>query len=55
VLTTDVPTFLRMGIGAVSQARAILTGRMRAGGRRPWLAARARSLFPPIPHGGVAR
>jgi putative sterol carrier protein len=55
VLTTDVPTFLRMGIGALSQARAVLTGRMRAGGRRPWLAGRVNRLFPPIPHGGVGR
>jgi hypothetical protein len=55
VLTSDVPTFLRMGIGAVSQARAVLTGRVRAGGRRPWLAAKVDRLFPPIPHGGVGR
>lgn len=55
VLRTDVPTFLRMGIGAVSQARAALTGRMRVGGRKPWLAAKVNKLFPPIPHGGVGR
>lgn len=55
VLTTDVATFLRMGIGVVSQGRAVLTGRMRAGGRRPWLAASVNRLFPPIPHGGVGR
>jgi putative sterol carrier protein len=52
-ITADPQTFLRMGIGVVSQRRAVLTGRLRAGGRRPWLATAVTRLFPPIPHGGV--
>jgi putative sterol carrier protein len=36
-LTADPQTFLRVGIGVVSQLRAALTGKMRAGGRKPWL------------------
>lgn len=55
VVRSDVPTFLRLGIGTVSQARAALTGRVRVGGRKPWLAGRTARLFPPLPHGGVAR
>jgi putative sterol carrier protein len=55
VVRSDVPTFLRMGIGTVSQVRAALTGRVRVGGRKPWLAGRTTRLFPPLPHGGVAR
>lgn len=54
-LTSDVPTFLRLGIGVLSQPGAVLTGRMRAGGRKPWLAGKVNRLFPPIPHGGVGR
>ena len=53
-MTADPETFLRMGIGVVSQLRATLTGKIRAGGRKPWLAMRVTKLFPPIPHGGVA-
>jgi len=52
-ITTDPQTFLRLGIGVVSQTRATLTGKLRAGGRRPWLALATNRLFPPIPHGGV--
>jgi hypothetical protein len=52
-LTSDPQTFLRMGIGVVSQVRATLTGKVRAGGRKPWLAMATNRLFPPIPHGGV--
>lgn len=53
-MTADPQTFLLMGIGVVSQLRATLTGKVRAGGRKPWLAMRVTKLFPPIPHGGVA-
>ncbi len=54
IITADPQTFLRVGIGVVSQLRAALTGKMRAGGRKPWLARALPRLFPPIPHGGVA-
>lgn len=54
-ITADPQTFLRMGIGTVSQLRAMLTFRVRASGRKPWLASATSRLFPPIPHGGVAR
>jgi hypothetical protein len=53
-ITADPQTFLRFGIGVVSQLRATFTGRMRAGGSKPWLAFAVNRLFPPIPHGGVA-
>lgn len=52
-MTSDPQTILRLGIGVVSQLRATLTGRLRAGGRKPWLALATNRLFPPIPHGGV--
>lgn len=52
-MTSDVQTILRLGIGVVSQLRATLTGKLRAGGRKPWLALATNRLFPPIPHGGV--
>jgi putative sterol carrier protein len=54
-ITADPQAFLRYGIGVVSQLRATLTGKMRAGGRKPWLAFGLNRLFPPIPHGGVAK
>jgi hypothetical protein len=54
-ITADPQTFLRMGIGVVSQRRAALTLKLRATGRRPWLVTALPRLFPPIPHGGVAR
>jgi putative sterol carrier protein len=53
-LTADPQTFLRVGIGVVSQLRATLTGKLRAGGRKPWLGFATTRLFPPVPHGGVA-
>lgn len=54
-MTADPQTFLLVGIGVVSQLRAALTGKLRAGGRKPWLASAFPRLFPPVPHGGVAR
>lgn len=54
-ITADPQTFLRVGIGVVSQLRAALTGKLRAGGRKPWLGFAVPRLFPPIPHGGVAK
>ena len=54
-MTADPQTFLLVGIGVVSQVRAAMTGKLRAGGRKPWLAVAIPRLFPPVPHGGVAR
>ena len=53
-ISVDPQTFLGLGIGVVKQSRAVLTGRMVAYGRKPWLAARFPLMFPPVPHGGVA-
>lgn len=52
-LSADPQTFLRLGIGVVSELRALATLKIRARGRRPWLARATTRLFPPIPHGGV--
>jgi putative sterol carrier protein len=54
-ITSDPKTFLRYNIGAYSQTRAVLTGKMRAGGRKPWLALANSRFFPLTSHGGVAR
>ena len=54
-MSSDPQTFLLAGIGVVSQLRAAMSGKLRAGGRKPWLAFAFPRLFPPIPHGGVAR
>jgi putative sterol carrier protein len=54
-MTAAPHTFLLVGIGVVSQLRAALAGKLRAGGRKPWLASAFPRLFPPVPHGGVAR
>jgi len=53
-VTADPETFVRLGIGVVSQGRAILTGKMVATGRKPWLATAIKRVFPDVPHGGVA-
>jgi hypothetical protein len=52
-LGVDPVAFLLTTIGALPQWRAVLTGKMLAWGRRPWLAARLNSLLPRVPHGGV--
>jgi hypothetical protein len=54
-MTADPQTFLLVGIGTVSQLRATLIGKVRVGGRKPWLALAFPRLFPPVPHGGVDR
>jgi hypothetical protein len=36
-LTYDPPTFNLMSFGRIGRGRAILSGRVRIGGRRPWL------------------
>ena len=52
---TLLSALLLVGIGTVSQLRATLTGKLRVGGRKPWLASSFPRLFPPVPHGGVLR
>jgi uncharacterized protein (TIGR03083 family) len=45
VITADPSAFLLVGYGRVGQWSQILRGRLRAGGRRPWLALRFSSLL----------
>lgn len=50
----DPVAFLLVTLGVMPQWRAILTLKMRAWGRRPWLAQRISTLIPRVPHGGTA-
>jgi hypothetical protein len=45
VITADPVTFLLIGFGRVSQLPQILRGKLRAGGRKPWLAAKFGTLL----------
>lgn len=45
VITADPVTFLLIGYGRVPQWPQILRGHLRAGGRKPWLAAKFGSLL----------
>jgi hypothetical protein len=45
VITADPVTFLLIGMGRVPQLRQLLRGRLRAGGRKPWLAAKFGTLL----------
>lgn len=45
VITADPVTFLLLGYGRVPQWPQILRGRLRAGGRKPWLAAKFGTLL----------
>lgn len=45
IITADPVTFLLIGYGRVPQLPQIIRGRLRAGGRRPWLAAKFGSLL----------
>lgn len=45
VITADPAAFLLVGYGRVGQWSQILRGKLRAGGRRPWLAPRFSSLL----------
>jgi hypothetical protein len=47
VITADPVTFLLVGYGRAGQWAQILRGKLRAGGRRPWLALRFSSLLTP--------
>jgi uncharacterized protein (TIGR03083 family) len=52
--SVDPIAFLLVTIGVMPLWQAALTLKMRAWGRRPWLAARIPKIFPAVPHGGVA-
>ncbi|ODR11620.1 hypothetical protein AWC26_20215 [Mycobacterium shimoidei] len=45
VITADPVTFLLLGFDRVPQWPQILRGRLRAGGRKPWLAAKFATLL----------
>ena len=45
VITADPVTFLLIGFGRVPQLPQILRGKLRAGGRKPWLAAKFGTLL----------
>jgi hypothetical protein len=45
VITADPVAFLLLGFGRIGQWSQILRGRLRAGGRKPWLAMRFASLL----------
>ena len=45
VITADPVTFLLLGLGRVPQLPQLLRGRLRAGGRKPWLAAKFGTLL----------
>jgi hypothetical protein len=45
VITADPVTFLLVGFGRVSQLPVVLRGKLRAGGRKPWLAAKFGTLL----------
>ena len=45
VITADPVVFLLLGYGRITQWPQIIRGRLRAGGRKPWLAMRFSSLL----------
>jgi putative sterol carrier protein len=45
VITADPVTFLLIGMGRVPQLPQLLRGRLRAGGRKPWLAGKLGTLL----------
>ena len=45
VITADPVTFLLLGLNRVPQLPQLLRGKLRAGGRKPWLAARFGTLL----------
>jgi hypothetical protein len=45
VITADPVAFLLVGFGRVSQFPVLLRGKLRAGGRKPWLAAKFGTLL----------
>lgn len=45
VITADPVAFLLLGYGRISQWRPIMRGKLRAGGRKPWLAMKFATLL----------
>ncbi len=45
VITADPVTFMLLGFGRISQWSPVLRGRLRAGGRKPWLAMKFATLI----------
>ena len=45
VITADPVTFLLLGLGRVPQLPQLVRGKLRAGGRKPWLAAKFGTLL----------
>jgi uncharacterized protein (TIGR03083 family) len=53
-LAVDPIPFLLVTLGVMPLWQAALGLKMRAWGRRPWLAMRITKIFPTVPHGGIA-
>ena len=55
VITADPVAFLLLGYGRISQLSPVLRGRLRPGGRKPWLAMKFGALLssPELVGGGV--
>ena len=45
VITADPVAFLLLGYGRISQWSPILRGKLRAGGRKPWMAMKFATLM----------
>ena len=45
MITADPVAFLLLGYGRISQWSPILRGKLRAGGRKPWLAMKFATLL----------
>jgi putative sterol carrier protein len=45
VITADPVTFLLIGLGRIPQFPQLLRGKLRAGGRKPWLAGKFGTLL----------
>jgi hypothetical protein len=45
VITADPVTFLLLGLNRIPELPELLRGRLRAGGRKPWLAAKFGTLL----------
>jgi hypothetical protein len=45
VITADPVAFMLLGFGRITQWSPILRGKLRAGGRKPWLAMRFATML----------
>ena len=54
-MAVDPVAFLLVTLGVMPQWRAVATLKVRAWGRRPWLAQKINTLIPRVPHGGVGK